>query len=54
MPTYAYKCRKCRKQFDLILSLKEYEEGKKSCPKCGSEEVEQIFDLFFAKTSRKS
>ena len=54
MPTYSYRCRKCKKQFELILSLREYEEEKKSCPKCGSEDVEQVLDLFTPKTSRKS
>jgi putative FmdB family regulatory protein len=54
VPTYSYKCRKCRKQFDLTLTMKEYEEGKKACPKCGSRDVEQVLEMFTAKTSRKS
>ena len=54
MPTYAYKCRKCHHRFEEILSLKEYGEGKRKCPKCKSGDVEQVLDLFFAKTSGKA
>ena len=54
MPTYSYQCRKCDHLFDEILTIKEYEEGKRKCPKCGSEDVEQVVAAFTAKTSRKS
>jgi putative FmdB family regulatory protein len=54
MPTYSYKCKKCDHRFQEILSFKEYEEGKRKCPKCGSCNVEQILETFFAKTSRKA
>jgi len=54
MPIYSYKCRKCDHRFQEILSFKEYEEGKRKCPKCGSGDVVQVLDTFFAKTSRKS
>jgi putative FmdB family regulatory protein len=54
MPTYSYKCRKCGRRFQEILSFKEHEEGKRKCPKCGSGKVEQILETFFAKTSRKA
>jgi len=54
MPTYSYKCRKCDHRFQEILSFKEYEEGKRKCPKCGSRSVEQVLETFYAKTSRKA
>jgi putative FmdB family regulatory protein len=54
MPTYSYKCRKCDHRFHAILSFKEYEEGKRKCPKCGSVNVVQLLETFFAKTSRKA
>lgn len=54
MPTYSYKCRKCDHQFQEILSFKEYEEGKRKCPKCGSGNVVLVLETFFAKTSRKA
>ena len=54
MPTYSYECRKCGHTFQRILSFKEHEEEKKKCPKCGSGNVIQVLETFFAKTSRKS
>jgi putative FmdB family regulatory protein len=54
MPTYSYKCRKCGHRFQEILSFREYEEGKRKCPKCGSGDVVQLLETFFAKTSRKA
>ena len=54
MPTYTFKCLKCNERFEEILSFKEYEDGKRKCPRCGSASVEQVLETFFAKTSRKS
>jgi len=54
MPTYTFKCRKCNEMFEEILSFREYEEGRRKCPRCDSASVEQILEAFFAKTSRKS
>jgi putative FmdB family regulatory protein len=53
MPTYDYRCNKCRKKFSLTISLAEHDKGVK-CPKCGSRKVEQQISGFFAKTGRKS
>ena len=33
MPTYEYKCDKCRHQFDLYQSIKA--APSRTCPKCG-------------------
>jgi putative FmdB family regulatory protein len=54
MPTYSYECKKCGKRFVEILSFKEYEAGKRKCPKCGSRNVAQVLESFYAKTSKKS
>src|SRR3989337_222893 len=54
MPTYSFECRKCGKRFLEILSFREYEEGKRKCPKCGSRDVVQLLEGFYAKTSKKS
>ena len=54
MPIYEYLCSKCGKTFTLILTLAEWEEKKARCPECGSEEVEQQYQSFFAVTSKKS
>jgi len=54
MPTYEFRCKKCKKQFTTILSLGEYEKGKISCPKCKGKQVQQLVSSFMTKTSRKS
>lgn len=54
MPVYDYTCRACKKNFTVILSLKEYEKGKVKCPSCRSSKVEQRPATFFAVTSKKS
>ncbi|MDR3749014.1 MAG: zinc ribbon domain-containing protein [Acidobacteriota bacterium] len=54
MPVYDYVCKKCRKSFELVLTLSEHDKGGIRCPKCGSKKVEQEFVAFFAVTSKKS
>jgi putative FmdB family regulatory protein len=54
MPRYEFYCEDCKKPFELILSLTEYEKNKIKCPKCGSEHVHQEVAAFFAVTSKKS
>ncbi|HZW36397.1 MAG: FmdB family zinc ribbon protein [Deltaproteobacteria bacterium] len=54
MPTYSFVCRKCGRKFQEILTFREYENGKRKCPKCGSKSVAQLLEGFYAKTSKKS
>jgi putative FmdB family regulatory protein len=54
MPTYEYVCVKCGEQFVRIMSLKEFEAGQVTCPKCNTTEVKQQMSQFIPKTSRKS
>ncbi len=54
MPTYEYLCSQCGHEFARIMSFKEYEEAKVSCPQCKSLEVKQQMATFISKTSRKS
>jgi putative FmdB family regulatory protein len=54
MPTYEFYCEKCKKSFDLILSISEYEKGKYSCPKCKAKELKQQISSFQTVTSKKS
>jgi putative FmdB family regulatory protein len=54
MPTYEYLCNQCNHEFTRIMSFKEYETGKVTCPKCNSGEVKQQMTVFISKTSRKS
>jgi putative FmdB family regulatory protein len=54
MPTYSYRCEKCRKQFARHEALSAHGARTPACPKCGSKRVRQVFLSFFAKTSKKS
>jgi putative FmdB family regulatory protein len=54
MPTYDYLCKKCNAPFSVTLSIKDHEEKKAVCPKCGEKEIEQQVSYFMTKTSRKS
>jgi putative FmdB family regulatory protein len=54
MPRYGFYCEDCKKPFEVILSLAEYEKGKIKCPKCGCEHIHQEAAAFFAVTSKKS
>ncbi|MCM8801254.1 MAG: zinc ribbon domain-containing protein [Candidatus Omnitrophica bacterium] len=54
MPLYEFQCKKCKENFEISCSLKEYEETKPSCPKCKSKEVSRRISLFFAKTDSKT
>ena len=52
MPHYEFFCQECKKLFDKILSLVDYEEGEILCPHCGSKKVEQ-WSAFSASTAKK-
>ena len=54
MPHYEFFCRDCKKFFDKILSLVDYEEGEVQCPHCDSTNIEQRWSVFSAITSKKS
>ncbi|MDY0065116.1 MAG: zinc ribbon domain-containing protein [Steroidobacteraceae bacterium] len=54
MPTYEYRCKKCRHQFERIESIAEHEKARPQCPKCRSSQVESVLGGFYAKTSKKS
>jgi putative FmdB family regulatory protein len=54
MPHYEFFCRDCKKFFDKILSLVDYEEDEVQCSHCGSKNVEQRWSAFSAITSKKS
>jgi len=54
MPTYEYRCGKCKKTFTVIIRLKDYEAGNVKCPKCkGKRHLTQQITHFMTKTSRK-
>ena len=54
MPTYEYVCGKCGEHFVRVMSLKDYEAGQVTCPKCNAADVKQQMSQFIPKTSRKS
>lgn len=54
MPQYQLLCVECKKTFDIVLSLIDYEEGDVVCPHCGSKKVEQLWSAFSVITSKKN
>ncbi|MGD9034388.1 MAG: zinc ribbon domain-containing protein [Desulfobacteraceae bacterium] len=54
MPSYDFRCEKCKKKFTLLLSISEYEKTKFRCPKCKSVRVKQQITPFQVVTSKKS
>ena len=54
MPTYVYKCMKCKNEYDVIMTISEHEKKKPTCPACRSNSVEQLITSFNVRTSKKS
>ena len=54
MPTYEFKCEKCKKRFNMLMTISEYGKKKIRCPKCKSTKVKQQITSFQAITSKKS
>jgi putative FmdB family regulatory protein len=55
MPVYEFRCNDCRKAFELVKSIKDYDSGTVKCPKCGKRKgVERIWSQVYAVTSKKS
>lgn len=54
MPTYEYRCEKCRKKFTLLMTVADHDRRRQKCPKCGSQRVTQMLGAFYAQTSKKS
>jgi len=41
MPIYQYRCKNCKKHFEVFLSYKEYGEKSVHCPRCTSDQVQR-------------
>jgi len=54
MPRYEFYCRDCKQDFEVILTISEYDKGGFKCPRCGGTNVEQQAAAFFTVTSKKS
>ncbi|KQC08650.1 MAG: hypothetical protein APR62_04265 [Smithella sp. SDB] len=50
MPFYEYRCRKCGKQFEKIVSISETNK-KQICPYCGGKNTEKLISVFSAKVA---
>jgi len=40
MPTYDYRCKACKHEFELFQSMKD--KTKRKCPKCGKNTLERL------------
>ena len=54
MPMYDYQCLDCGKESLVVLTLKEHEFTKVTCPKCSSSKMKQLYTSFVAHTTKKS
>lgn len=54
MPTYEYRCDKCKEVFTLVMTMSEHGRKQIVCPSCRATRVTQLFTSFYAKTSKKS
>jgi len=54
IPTYEYRCGKCNRKFQVVMSIQEHETRRPKCPKCGSARMDQLLSAFFAQTGKKS
>jgi putative FmdB family regulatory protein len=54
MPTYEYRCDKCRHEFTVILTVSEHGSKRISCPKCKGRKLTQQISGFHPITSKKS
>jgi putative FmdB family regulatory protein len=54
MPLYEFRCNACGKEFEVILSVKDYDSRKVKCMKCGSSRVERVWSEVHVLTSKKS
>ncbi|HEU4686371.1 MAG TPA: zinc ribbon domain-containing protein [Nitrospira sp.] len=51
---YDYKCLDCGKESLLVLTLREHESEKVTCPSCQSANMKQLYTSFIAQTTKKS
>jgi putative FmdB family regulatory protein len=54
MPVYEYECKKCGREFSVVMTLEEHGKRKVKCPKCESKDVRHLIESVFVTTSRKS
>ena len=54
MPRYEFMCDKCKKPFELTLTISERQKAKVQCPSCKSTKVTPLLGAFMTQTSKKS
>jgi putative FmdB family regulatory protein len=54
MPTYEFKCLKCKNKFEITENITKYDPKKIKCPKCGEKKLERIYSGVYVQTSSKS
>jgi putative FmdB family regulatory protein len=54
MPRYEFLCGKCKKSFELTMTISEREKKRPTCPTCKGTNVVPQFSGFMAQTSKKS
>jgi putative FmdB family regulatory protein len=53
MPRYEFLCEKCKKSFELIMTISEREKAKPTCPDCKGTDVTPQFSGFMAQTGKR-
>jgi putative FmdB family regulatory protein len=54
MPRYEFMCEKCKKPFELTMTISERGKSKPTCPKCKGTKVAPQLGGFVTQTSKKS
>ena len=54
MPRYEFMCEKCKKAFEVTLTISQRGKARVRCPTCKSEKVVPQLGGFMAQTSKKS
>jgi putative FmdB family regulatory protein len=54
MPHYEFFCEKCKKPFELTMTISEREKAKATCPNCKGTKVVPQLSGFMAQTRKKS
>jgi putative FmdB family regulatory protein len=54
MPHYEFLCEKCKKPFEISMTISEHEKAKPKCPKCEGTKVVPQLSGFMAQTRKKS
>ncbi len=54
MPRYEFMCEKCKKAFEVTLTISQRGKARVRCPTCKSAKVVPQLGGFMAQTSKKS